>query len=223
MLVAAILLPHVILWAWERPEDLRFVNPQQVGVAFLARTVFLGRTSVRVRPRLQPLRLAPGTRLIAVARVEARGGIGGSPEQRAQTVRALAEMASLPNLAGVQVDFDATLSQRGFYAAVLRDLHAALPKDLPLSITALVSWCDDRHSWLAGLPFSEALPMLFRMGPDRGRDRHRDFQAEVCRHSIGISTDETVSHLPASKTQYVFNPHSWTPAAVAQVLKEAGQ
>ena len=34
-------LPRVILWAWERPTDLHFIDPRQVGVAFLAQTVLL--------------------------------------------------------------------------------------------------------------------------------------------------------------------------------------
>ena len=33
--------PKIILWAWERPEDLRFINTDEVGVAFLARTIYL--------------------------------------------------------------------------------------------------------------------------------------------------------------------------------------
>ena len=63
-------LPRVILWAWERPEDLRFINPREVGVAYLAETINLRGERVVVRPRLQPLTLAPGTRRIAVARLE---------------------------------------------------------------------------------------------------------------------------------------------------------
>src|ERR1700687_5689350 len=63
-------MPRVILWAWERPVDLRFINPQETGVAFLARTIQLRAREVVVRPRLQPLDLPKGTRVIAVARVE---------------------------------------------------------------------------------------------------------------------------------------------------------
>ena len=48
-------LPRVILWAWERPEDLRFINPQEIGVAFLAETIILRGDRAIIRPRLQPL------------------------------------------------------------------------------------------------------------------------------------------------------------------------
>ena len=34
-------VPLLVLWAWERPEDLRFLDPIRVGVAFLAATVRL--------------------------------------------------------------------------------------------------------------------------------------------------------------------------------------
>src|SRR5271155_1014103 len=34
-------LPNVTFWAWERPEDLRFLRPDQASVAFLAKTIFL--------------------------------------------------------------------------------------------------------------------------------------------------------------------------------------
>ena len=33
--------PYVFLWAWERPENLEFLDPHATGVAFLARTVCL--------------------------------------------------------------------------------------------------------------------------------------------------------------------------------------
>ena len=55
--------PRVMLWAWERPEDLRFVKPDAAGIAFLARTLWLDGNNVSARPRLQPLRFAPGTPL----------------------------------------------------------------------------------------------------------------------------------------------------------------
>jgi hypothetical protein len=32
-------LPRLMLWAWESPQDLRFVKPGSAGIAFLARQV----------------------------------------------------------------------------------------------------------------------------------------------------------------------------------------
>jgi hypothetical protein len=61
--------PSLFLWAWERREDLSFIDPHRIGVAYLAGTVCLRGTEVEVRPRLQPLRLPAGTNVIAVVRV----------------------------------------------------------------------------------------------------------------------------------------------------------
>ena len=54
-------------------------------------------------------------------------------------------------------DFDATRSQRPFYRDLLVDLRSQMPADLPLSITALASWCsfDD---WLADFPSTKPFP-----------------------------------------------------------------
>ena len=52
--------PRTVVWAWERPEKLDFINPREVGVAFLARTIYIRGGVVSVRPRLQPLVVAPG-------------------------------------------------------------------------------------------------------------------------------------------------------------------
>ena len=59
-----------MLWAWERPEDLRFIDTDRVGVAFLAATAILRGDTVVPRPRMQPLQVPPGTTLKAVVRVE---------------------------------------------------------------------------------------------------------------------------------------------------------
>src|ERR1043165_3993588 len=63
-------LPPVIVWAWERPENLTFLDPQTTGVAFLAKTITLHDDKIAVKPRLQPLKLARDTKLIAVVRIE---------------------------------------------------------------------------------------------------------------------------------------------------------
>ena len=67
---AAKSLPQLTLWAWERPEDLRFLaTSHNVGVAFLAGSVYLEQQPV-ARPRLQPLRVGEHTPVTAVVRLE---------------------------------------------------------------------------------------------------------------------------------------------------------
>ena len=63
-------MPRKIIWAWERPEDLRFLDPNKFGVAFLAQTVFLENDTVAPKRRRHPLDVSPGTYMIAVTRIE---------------------------------------------------------------------------------------------------------------------------------------------------------
>ncbi|MBZ5622485.1 MAG: DUF3142 domain-containing protein [Acidobacteriia bacterium] len=206
--------PRVFLWAWERPENLEFIDPHSTGVAFLARTVFLRNGAVSVRPRLQPLRYPPGAVLMSVVRVE--------PDRSAmppvgEASAAIAEAANIPGVRALQVDFDATLSQRAFYREVLTSLRERMPATMPLSITALASWCEGDR-WITGLPVSEAVPMLFRIGP--GERPARQFQPRLCRASAGVSTDEPLREPPSAPRLYIFNPHSWTRAEFQAAIRE---
>jgi hypothetical protein len=45
--------PRLVLWAWERPERLEFLDPRSAGVAFLARTVSWHAGQITSHPRLQ--------------------------------------------------------------------------------------------------------------------------------------------------------------------------
>jgi hypothetical protein len=216
-------MPRVVLWAWERPVDLRFIDPRETGVAFLARTIQLRTNKVVVRPRLQPLDLPEGTRVIAVARVESdqRTKPDLSAQQSDELAAAIAEMARLPNVSSIQIDFDATRSERTFYHDVILAVRRRLPASVALSITALASWCSD-DEWISDLPIDEAVPMLFRMGPDGRQIRNRvssgeEFPARLCRNSYGISTDEPLQNLSAAKRLYVFNPDAWTERSVRAI------
>ena len=62
--------PAIVLWAWERPEDLRSVDTTGFAVAFLAQTLVLKDDEVILKPRHQPLEVAPDTKLMAVTRIE---------------------------------------------------------------------------------------------------------------------------------------------------------
>jgi hypothetical protein len=121
----------------------------------------------------------------------------------------------------LQVDFDAVESERPFYRALLEEVRRRLPPQLPLSITALASWCQS-DSWISGLPVAEAVPMLFRMGSDR-YSPGSDFRADLCRSSVGISTDELPSRIPSGRRVYVFDPRSWSPDHLRAVLRKVGQ
>ena len=216
-------LPSVVLWAWERPEDLRFVDPRDVGVAFLAATIRIAPSdgAVVTRPRLQPLLVPPRTPLVAVVRIEAPGASAASVVPA--VAQRIAALRTFPGVREIQIDFDARASQQAFYGDLLRELRQRLPENMPLSITALASWClGDR--WLEKLPagtIDDAVPMLFRMGPDAPvvaslLRSGGDFTQPLCRNSVGISTDEPA--LRSDRRLYVFHPRAWDSRAAAAIL-----
>jgi hypothetical protein len=211
--------PRLVLWAWERPEDLRFIARDDVAVAFLASTVHLDEGAARVERRRQPLRVAPGAHLVAVVRVDARRRVEVHTDaQRASVVGELSRVASLPGVEEVQVDFDAGRTQRDFYVGVVEGSRAALPARVRLSVTALASWCL-HGSWLDALPVDEVVPMLFTMGPDadgvwRTLRSEGDFPSERCRSSVGISMQEEPRWLPAGRRLYAFNARPWDQTAL---------
>ncbi len=216
----------MFLWAWDRPENLSFIDPRQVGVAFLAKTIYLGRNEISIRPRVQPLQVPRGTMLTAVVRLESKhsGPVKISKERIKQVTDSIAELSRLSGISGIQLDFDATLSERSFYRALISEIRHKLPPDFFFSITALASWCL-YDSWISDLPINDAIPMLFRMGPDRGWVRRylaegQNFLPSVCRHSVGISVDELINGQATSgKTVYVFSPRAWTEASFKEITK----
>ena len=203
-------LPARTLWVWERREDLSSLDPRTTAIATLDRTLVLGR-SVTVIPRRQPTVYPAAITRIAVIRIEAPGEI--APGLERVTAASILDAATAdPAIAALQIDFDARRSQRMFYVRLLRNLRRRMPPSLPLSITALASWCayDD---WLRGLPIDEAVPMFFRMEPDR-RFAPPDLpqlqiREPLCSTSIGISTHEPYAGSLIGKRIYIFSDRGW--------------
>jgi hypothetical protein len=213
---------RLILWAWEVPERLDFIDRERMAVAYLDQTIYAG-TSVRTRPRTQPMQVPPGTEVMAVVRIEIRPAAEMSPAATAEIAAALVRTASRPGVTALQVDFDAVKSQQHFYAELLRQTRREMPPGMPLSVTALASWCAyDR--WMAGLPIDEAVPMLFRMGKEQRLFQER--QAELlereplCSGSRGVSVDEPWPGDLGRGRLYVFNPRPWTEQSVTRVVEQ---
>jgi hypothetical protein len=204
--------PRIVLWAWEQPEDLRFLAGRNPEVAFLDRTVTLRSGQLSVQRRHQPLRLAPDTVLTSVVRIET-SGVSPSVDRAGDVAREIADSASVPRVAMVQIDFDARQSDRPFYAALLRETRARLPRSTRLSMTALASWCAD-DPWIDATSVDEIVPMLFQMGPDarhvvtRLREERR-WRVDACNGAAGLSTTERWRGLPMARSVYVFNPRPW--------------
>lgn len=211
------------LWVWEREEDLtRLEGNYEIAVLLLSVRATSDR--IDVRPRYQPLRGARSSHPVGVVRIDMQGD---NLEHIPVIASRIAELPKRSPLAGVQVDFDATASQRDWYRSLLEKTRRQLPESVELSITALASWCfDDR--WMADLPVNEAVPMIFEMGPDAHAVRNRlergdDFREPLCRKSIGLSLREPLYRIPSNRRLYVFSPQGWTAAHLktAQTLRSA--
>jgi hypothetical protein len=185
---------------------------------------------VTVVPRRQGLLLpaSAGLTQIPVVRVETTDGVRLNDEMAeaaASTIAAAAE----PTSAVLQVDFDARRSEREWYRSVLLRLRQKMPAGMPLSMTALASWCSYDNAWMQGLPVDEAVPMLFRMEPDRRRfapngrrDISREFEIHepLCMGSVGISTREAWPRNTASRRVYVFADAGWQRDGLEETMRE---
>lgn len=222
-------VPKIILWAWERPEDLNFINTREVGVGVLAMTIHLKENEATLRPRLQPLQIPKGTYLVAVTRIETdRQTLPAlSIEQRDKIIASVFQLLRNPRVTAVQIDFDAKQSEREFYTDLLTQLRRQLPETMPLSITALASWCLG-DSWITNLPVDEAVPMLFRMGADTKQivnhlESGGDFLPAIAKQSLGISTDEPLPRLPSGRRVYIFTERAWSEEAAQRMIQEVKQ
>ena len=215
------MLPRLTLWAWERREDLHALDTRRVAVAYLDQTITIGLT-VQSQPRRNLLVIPSAAARIAVVRLEAPRNAVLNEETRREAIQAVLATARQPGISALQIDFDATRSQRPFYRDLLFDLRRKTPANLPLSITALASWCswDD---WLGGLPVDEAVPMMFRMEPDHRRAPPdvNDFMIRepLCRSSFGVSTNEPWPSNLDGKRVYVFADHGWHTDSPAEILR----
>lgn len=216
-------LPLHTLWTWERREDLSGIDPTTTAVASLDRTVFLTGLSLHTALQRNGLRLPsdPRLRRITVVRIETH-----APHLTDSTARATAEavLQSLSDVRGssaLQIDFDARRSERTWYRAVLNYVRAGMPVQIPLSITALASWCSGDR-WMAGLPVDEAVPMFFRMEPGiRGQsDPFVTVREPLCAGAIGLSTHEPWPADLQGRRVYLFADGGWHRDDPQRVLKE---
>jgi hypothetical protein len=215
----------VTLWAWEWPQDLRFLAGRpRVAVAFLAATVKVS-DRIETVPRRQPLRVPRGLPVTAVVRTEvSRHHPRLDAEDRAAIIQAFVAAAALPGVRAVQSDFDAPLSLRADYRTLLSELRQALPRQVGLSMTALGSWCsgDDWLRQVAG-QVDEIVPMQFSMGPG-GQEVWRqiaadgDLRSPHCRSSVGVATYEAHPPLPRERRLFLYHRGSWDAATFERVL-----
>lgn len=226
--------PRLMLWAWERPEDLRFIDIRTTGVAYLAATIKLVGGNVVCISRHQPLRVPQGTYMMAVIRIESDGVLDLSRQAEIEKISTLVPRFLKPGVQGFQFDFDARKSERGWYKNFLMKMRQVLPADLYLSITSIASWClgDD---WIKGnqLPVDEVVPMFFEMGADTTQIRVHLDHGNTFGHtfeSIGISDkDMTINKLlgktvtgilkPTARV-YMFSRTPWNQKKAQTLMQE---
>jgi hypothetical protein len=205
---------ELVLWAWERPEDLRFAAGA-VEIAVQTGFVELAGEGVEARGRRFPLEAGgPPSTVVVHVQIDHERPLEWTPRLRARTGAAILHYATAVPAPRVQLDFEVRASERAVLLDVLADLRRGLPRSTLLSMTALASWCDT-EDWLERAPVDEIVPMLFRMtmGGEALRKKLAaggDFRNPRCRAALGIATDSPIERAPPGRRVYLFNPRSWT-------------
>lgn len=226
--------PQLMLWAWERPEDLRFIDSKTTGIAYLAATIKSRNNRIICVNRHQPLQVPTGAYLMAVVRIESDGALNETSTAALETIIAIVPHLLRANVRGVQFDFDARKSERGWYKNFLIKVRESLPADVFLSMTSLASWClgDD---WITSshLPTDEVVPMFFEMGADSRPIASLLDNGNTFGHafkSIGISDkDKAINKLIGKSVAgilkpiprvYMFSRTPWNQARAQSLMQE---
>jgi hypothetical protein len=172
---------------------------QDMAVAYIVQTITLRAATVRIDPRPRPQRDSPSSDVIAATRIEVPAGaaVDLSQGQIEQLAYAIADTAEIPLVGAVQIDFDATIAQRCFYRDLIHRVRALLPAEVPLSITAIASWCMD-DDWVSDLPIEEVVPMLrtaadWKAATARARTKGRPIEGP-CRAALSIPKEKPEPH-----------------------------
>jgi hypothetical protein len=223
-------IPPVILWAWEREEDLKFIDSDRIGVAYLAQTIVLQGGDTVLKPRRQPLQVNENTYLIAVTRIETNKQLRPdlSEKQMDDAIDLILKTLQKKNVKALQIDFDVVTSERDFYRKLLNKLRPQMAKEIPLTITALASFCIG-DTWYGDLPVDEAVPMIFRMGADDEKVKKylisgKDFNESLCLTSYGLSLDEPINtEFRQNRRFYIFNNRSWNKTDLDKIYEISKQ
>lgn len=217
--------PKLMLWAWEREEAFPELPVDRIGVAYLRQTLVLRGERLEVRPRRQPLKVPPGTRLVAVTRIEVDGSdpFRGPTDLSERCVERILR-GHPADVSAIQLDFDAKASQRPFYGDLIRRLRARMDPGWALSMTALASWALS-DPWMRDLPVDEFVPMAFDMGRDGAAvkellRRRQDFRTPPGRTAVGVASREALPWIPKGRRVYVFSHRSWQEHDWKSLLRE---
>ncbi|MGD9682202.1 MAG: hypothetical protein AB7W16_13535 [Candidatus Obscuribacterales bacterium] len=216
------------LWVWQYSADMSWVAGTDYAVAYLAGTIRMGPRGMKTLPRTNSLSIPESTRVVAVVRIEVAPGFVPEDRHLDPLVKTIGGLVKDRRVEALQIDFDATRSQRDFYRELLERLRSS--SDLRLEMTALASWMTGDR-WTAGLPVARVVPMIFRMGRHRsevlrklaGRSRLDGVRA------VGLSVDEPDVLAAIERggaldfkdldDVYLFSPGGWRSLSSRQFAK----
>jgi hypothetical protein len=202
-------------WLW---DEARLPAWSSHEAAVLQRHILLTGDDILLRPRKRWPALPPSTLVTPVLHVEVStvNPPANIERSRAIIISALLDAAAASSSGWVQLDMEAKPSQRVFYRSLVKDIRAALPSRLKLSVTALAWWCRS-PAWLDDLAADEVVPMFFRMGKDSAAMRAILEQSPATLHascrsrSAGFSPQEPFA--PAVSRRYAknywFDRYAW--------------
>jgi hypothetical protein len=187
-------------------------------VAVVDRHIWLAGDKVLVRPGARPRALARATAVTPVVHVEIDPlhPPAGLRQAEPLVLDAMRSAARASTSGWVQLDLEARPSQRVDYRDLVRQIRAALPHEVKLSVTALAWWCRS-GAWLDGLAADEVVPMFFRMGRDNAPLRGIVAQRPAALHplcragSAGFSRQEAFPREVTARYRrtYWFDETGW--------------
>ena len=212
---------QLVLWSWQRQDNLSFVKKGTL-IAPLIGTISINRNDLHVSPRSNPLTLNPSTQIIPVVRLEINPRSFINEQTLEKIIFHILALTQPCKSKELQIDFDATTSQRPFYEKLLTQLRKALPSS-KLSITALASWCLG-DPWIGKLPIDYAVPMVYNLGEDEDIKRFilntKQWKSRKCCEYIGLHQKKLFMKIPKGWTVFVFNDEAWTLQSYENLLKE---
>lgn len=215
----------ITLWSWDRLDDFNFIDNKNVRIAPLLATFKSSKRGVLITElRHQGFRRPKDIKWIAVFRIEIEPQYQIKDRDLAQMVAVIRDLSM--NASEVQIDFDATKSQRPFYKKFMQFLQESL--SIPISMTALASWCTF-DSWLDEMPVSYAVPMLYNLGNEKEvHYQHLKskgfFYVKKCRGYLGLHMSDLEllkdKKIKESHKIYLFNDKAWNQEHYITLMKK---
>ncbi|MCX6789896.1 MAG: hypothetical protein NTZ42_04845 [Candidatus Gribaldobacteria bacterium] len=216
------LKPKIILWAWEGPENMMFLEyKNNVTVAFYAGGIEIRDGEIIIKSRANPLIVDPQKKLTAVIRIDNFSTREDLEKYTPQISEFIVKKCQQKNVFHCQIDFDAKESERKAYKEIILNVKKGLPSCIDISITALVSWCS-YDNWIKDLPISEAVPMFYSLGlGEEYVKRNFKLREKKCAKSIGVSLDESlpVKKYIEGKKIYIFSANPWTEESFLKAVE----